>query len=98
MLTNTQIRFLKSAAHPLRPIVLIGAKGLTAAVDREINLALESHELIKIKLGNIDDASQQHMINHIQTQHKAHFVQKIGHTAIFFRQNPKDSQFKLPKN
>ncbi len=96
MLSKGQIRFLKSAAHHLDPVVMIGAKGLTDAVDREINLALESHELIKIKLGNIDDKTQQDMLEHIEQIHQAQKVQKIGHIAVFFRQKKKDSQFKLP--
>ena len=53
MLSKNQIRFLKAQAHHLHPVVLIGANGISEGVDREVNRALDSHELIKVKLGNI---------------------------------------------
>ena len=97
MLSKSQIRYLRSQAHHLHPVVMIGAQGLTEAVDKEIALALHVHELVKIKLGNIDDDSQSAMIEHIVTLHSADFVQKIGHTAIFYRHNPKNPKYRLPK-
>lgn len=97
MLSKSQIRYLRSAAHHLNPVVLIGAQGLTAAVDKEIALALNVHELVKIKLGNLEDDEQQAMIDHIVSTHQADLVQKIGHTAIFFRKNPEQSKYQLPK-
>jgi RNA-binding protein YhbY len=41
---------LKGRAHPLKPTVMIGNAGLTASVLKEIALALENHELIKIRV------------------------------------------------
>ncbi|UJF24666.1 YhbY family RNA-binding protein [Suttonella sp. R2A3] len=97
MLSKAQVRFLKSAAHHLQPVVLIGANGITSGVDKELDLALNVHELIKVKLGNLDDDTQQTMIEHIKTIHSAECVQKIGHTAIFFRRNPEQPKVDLPK-
>jgi len=98
MLSKNQIRFLKAQAHHLQPVVLIGANGVSEGVDREINRALDSHELIKIKLGNIEDDIQAEMIAHITQTHQAEFVQKIGHTAIFYRRNSKEAKLVLPKD
>lgn len=98
MLTKNQIRFLKSQAHHLHPVVMIGAQGITAGVDREVNLALNSHELIKVKLGNIEDAHQAEMIEHICQIHHADFVQKIGHIAVFYRRNPEAVKITLPRD
>lgn len=97
MLSKTQIRFLKSAAHHLHPLVMIGANGLTEAVQKEINLALDSHELIKIKLGQLPDTEQDELILQICTEQQAHFVQKIGHLAIIYRANPEKKRYQLPK-
>ncbi|MDO4643424.1 MAG: YhbY family RNA-binding protein [Cardiobacteriaceae bacterium] len=96
MLSKNQIRFLKAQAHHLQPVVLIGAQGTSEGVDREINLALDSHELIKIKLGNLDDEIQDNMITHIINTHAAELIQKIGHSAIFYRQNAKNPKILLP--
>lgn len=97
MLTKTQIRFLKSEAHHLHPIVMLGANGLTDAVQKEINLALDSHELIKVKLGQLPDEEQDEMIQEICLTQQAEFVQKIGHIAVIYRPNPDKKRFNLPK-
>ena len=43
-------QLLKAKAHNLKPVVLMGAKGLTQAVIDETEIALLAHELIKIKI------------------------------------------------
>ena len=98
MLSKNQIRFLKAQAHHLHPVVLIGANGVSEGVDREIDRALDSHELIKVKLGNIEDAIQAEMIAHITETHQAYFVQKIGHTTVFYRHNKEKAKIVLPKD
>ncbi|MDO5091157.1 MAG: YhbY family RNA-binding protein [Cardiobacteriaceae bacterium] len=95
MLSKSQIRQLRSEAHHLHPVVMIGAQGLSEGVHKEIDLALNAHELIKIKLGNLDDATQSGMMDDIAARHHAELVQKIGHTAVFFRQLAEGSRFKL---
>ncbi len=49
-ITKTQQKFLRSKAHHLKPVLWIGQNGLTESVTAEIELALNHHELIKIKL------------------------------------------------
>jgi len=98
MLSKNQIRFLKAQAHHLHPVVLIGANGVSEGVDREIDRALDSHELIKVKLGNIANDIQAEMIAHITQTHQAEFVQKIGHIAVFYRKNAEQTKIVLPKN
>lgn len=97
MLTKNQARYLKAEAHHLHPVVMIGTNGLTDNVHKEINLALDSHELIKIKLGQLPDEEQVGLIDAIAKHHKAEFVQKIGHLAVFYRENPEKKRYKLPK-
>ena len=48
----------RALAHHLDPVVMIGADGLTAAVVREIGLALDAHGLIKIRVFNDDRAAR----------------------------------------
>ena len=45
---------LRSQAHHLDPVVLLGANGLTEAVMKEIDRALKAHELIKVKVPTDD--------------------------------------------
>ena len=48
-LSTKQKQHLKGLAHSLKPVVLIGANGLTEAVLAEMSVALDHHELIKVK-------------------------------------------------
>ena len=49
-LSNKQIRHLRGLAHDLKPVVMVGDKGLTDNVIEELNIALDAHELIKVKI------------------------------------------------
>jgi RNA-binding protein len=49
-LTAEQRAELRSAAHALKPVVLIGAEGLTDAVLKEIKVHLAAHQLIKVRV------------------------------------------------
>lgn len=61
-LTSRERSDLRSAAHPLRPVVLIGDNGLTDAVLKEIDLALTAHELIKVRAGGDDREAREAML------------------------------------
>jgi putative YhbY family RNA-binding protein len=51
---SKQISYLRGLAHNLNPVVMISNKGLSEAVLKEINLNLDAHELIKIKVAGDD--------------------------------------------
>ena len=78
---------LKAKAHHLRPVVLLGAKGLTPAVVDETNIALSSHELIKVKINGAEKADRQIIATELCQQLQADLVQLIGNTAIIYRKN-----------
>ena len=82
-----QLLSLRKNAHKLRPIVIIGTKGLTASVHEEINLALNAHELIKIKINAEDNSARASIIEEICTKHLASKIQLIGHIVTIFREN-----------
>ena len=50
MLSSAERKELKARAHKLEPVVIIGNKGLTAEVVAEIDRALKTHELIKVRV------------------------------------------------
>jgi len=57
-LDKTQIKQLKALAHKLKPIVTVGQHGMKESINDEIAIALDFHQLIKVKinLGDRDDA------------------------------------------
>lgn len=89
MMNTAKRQALKAQAHHLKPVVLLGAKGLTPAVVEETNIALTAHELIKVKINGAEKEDRILMANDLCEQLKAHLVQLIGNTAIIYRLNPK---------
>jgi RNA-binding protein len=82
-------RELRGRGHALKPVVTIGNAGLSAAVMREIDLSLEHHELMKVKIASGDRAQRATTINTLCETLGAELVQSIGHIALIYRA-PKD--------
>ena len=53
-LSNVEKKALRKKAHSLKPVVMIGQHGLTDAVLAEVDIALNAHELIKIRIRGAD--------------------------------------------
>ena len=89
---NFQLKKLRSYAHSLNPVVMIGRLGLTSNVLNEINLNLNEHELIKVRI-RVSKEQQKEMIAEITESTNSHLVQHIGHTMTLFRANNDSSEF-----
>lgn len=76
---------LKKQAFSLKPVVLLGQKGLTDAVHQEINTALNSHELIKIKLAGLERDEMAPVIESIVQKSQAEQVTCIGRILTIYR-------------
>lgn len=85
MITAVKKRSLKALAHKLKPVVMIGTKGLTDTVMQEVDISLETHELIKIRIAIGDKDAREEMAEQICTQLNAHFIHSIGHIVIIYR-------------
>jgi len=86
-LTGKQKNYLRGIAHNKNPIVMIGSKGLTDAVMSEIELALDQHELIKIKLPSNSKPEKVALLAQITTQSNSEPVQLIGRVGVIYRAN-----------
>lgn len=95
-LTNKQKQFLKAKAHDLKPVILLGGNGLTEGVVAEIEVALNFHELIKIKVPTEDREEKNLIMDAIVRETKADKVQVIGKTLVLFRQS-EDKKIQLPR-
>lgn len=94
-LTGKQKNYLRGIAHNLNPIVMIGGKGLTETVMNEIELALDRHELIKIKLPSNSKAEKVALLAQITGQSSSEPVQLIGRVGVIYRASD-DSKITLP--
>lgn len=78
---------LRASAHHLKPVILLGNKGLTPAVIEETNIALLSHELIKVKINGAEKSDRQLIVAEMCETLQATLIQLIGSTAIIYRKN-----------
>jgi RNA-binding protein len=95
-LSKNQIKFLRSLCHDLKPIVMLGQKGLTNEVLHELDIALNHHELVKIKLSVDDREERANMIDEICARSEADRIQTIGKTISLYRPNLKKPVIALP--
>ncbi|MCG7497562.1 ribosome assembly RNA-binding protein YhbY [Vibrio sp. Of7-15] len=95
-LSTKQKQHLKGLAHNLKPVVLMGANGLTEAVLAEIEIALNYHELIKVKVASEDRETKHLIIDAIIRETKAEKVQTIGKTLVMYRPS-EDRKIELPR-
>ena len=84
-LTSQERSALRAAAHPLHPVVLIGDRGLTAAVLEEIDRTLGAHELIKIRVAGAERADRNAMLEEICETLSCAAVHHLGKTLIIYR-------------
>jgi putative YhbY family RNA-binding protein len=76
---------LRSQAHALKPVVLIGADGLTDAVLKEINVHLNAHELIKIRVFGDDRDERVAIYDAVCDRLSAAPIQHIGKLLVIWR-------------
>lgn len=86
-LNEHQKRHLRRLGHELKPVVLMGAAGLTPTVLEEVDRALDDHELIKVKIVADDREQREAIIQRICRESDAHLVQAIGKIALLFRRS-----------
>jgi RNA-binding protein len=77
----------RAQAHTLKPVIMIGQSGLTAAVLTEIELALNTHELIKIRI-RAEREDRKLISEKICAETGAELIQTIGQITVVYRLNP----------
>lgn len=90
-LTPAEKKALKAQAHALDPVVLIGDKGLTPSVLKEIDMNLNAHGLIKVRVAGDDREARLEYAQTICTETGAALVQHIGKLLVLFRPKAEDT-------
>lgn len=95
-LTSFQARYLRGLAHRLKPVVLIGQKGISAALLDSLQEALNAHELIKVKFVDFKDRRLKAAhVAEIERRTDSCLAGLIGHTAILYRPHPVPDKRKI---
>lgn len=91
-LTTLQRRALRAAAHALKPVVSISQKGLTDTVLKEIDRCLTAHELIKVRLYDIEREQREVLLGELCSSLEAAPVQHIGNLLVLWRERPAEPE------
>jgi len=79
---------LRSRAHGLNPVVMIGAEGLTPSVLAEIDRSLAAHDLIKIRVFGDERDTRIAIYEAICDELDAAPIQHIGKLLVIWRPGP----------
>ena len=87
-LTPAERREHRANAHHLTPVVLVGGDGLTDAVKKEVDAALNAHGLIKVRIFSDDRNGRELMYQTLCADLGAAPVQHIGKLLVLWRPQP----------
>jgi len=87
-LTPAQRKPLRADAHHLSPVVMIGQGGLSPAVIKETDAALNAHGLIKIRVFSDDRVARETILNELCNSLSAAPIQHIGKLLVLWRPLP----------
>ena len=92
-LSPEQRREYRAIAHNLKPVIIVGDKGMPENLQEELERALNDHELIKIKIASQERETRQQEETGLCAGAKAEVVKTIGKIAVILRRaekpNPK---------
>jgi putative YhbY family RNA-binding protein len=91
-LTPSERKEKRADAHHLGPVVLIGGDGLTPAVTKEIDAALNAHGLIKVRVFSDDREARETMFATLTDQLNAAPIQHIGKLLVLWRPMPEKTK------
>jgi RNA-binding protein len=96
-LNPKQRAFLKSLAHPLKPIHQIGKEGITESAVRAVEDAFNTRELLKVKVQEAAPLSAREAGPELASRiPRARWVQTIGRTVVLYRPYGDKPEIRLP--
>jgi len=96
-LSNSQLRHLRGLGHALKPVVAIAGRGLSDNVMSELEIALDHHELIKVRISADERETRDALIESLLLRTRGEKVQRVGHVLTLFRRNPREPRVELPR-
>jgi RNA-binding protein len=91
-LTPSQRARLKAKAHPLEPVVQVGAAGASDTVVAEVDRSLAAHGLIKVRLAAADREARDELAQVLSDRTDAAVVQQVGRMLVLWRPRPDDDK------
>lgn len=96
-LTSKQRAHLRSLAHHLKPIIQVGAEGVSQAVLETVKEAFNTRELLKVKvLEGAPEGARETGDAIVAALDEVHVAQTIGRTVVLYRPFEEDPEIRLP--
>ena len=95
-LSESQKKHLRRLGHELKPVVLVGERGLSASLLEELDSRLAHHELIKVRVRAGDRGERDAIIGEMCSRGRAELVQRVGNMALVYRRNDDEPRILLP--
>ncbi len=96
-LSGKQRRFLRALAHDLRPVLQFGRSGWTPGLEKELDCVLDTHELVKVRVGRECPVELEEASRIIEEATRSHVVQVLGRILVVYRARAKDPTIRLPR-
>lgn len=96
-LSGKQQRHLRALAHGLDPIVIVGKDGASEGVLTATDQALVDHELVKVRLPDVERDERAQIAQQIAEGTQAALAGTIGRIAILYRRHPSEPKITLPR-
>ncbi|MBI9014275.1 MAG: YhbY family RNA-binding protein [Clostridiales bacterium] len=97
MLSNKQRKYLRALANGIKPMIQMGKDGNKEAFIRQLDMMLDSHELVKVNVLETSPMSAHEAANYFVERLEANYVQDIGRKFVLYREAKEDPQIVLPK-
>ncbi len=96
MLTGKQRSYLRSKANTLDPMFQLGKNGLTENFIKQVDVVLESKELLKISVLNNSGLDAKEVCLELADSLNAEFVQSMGNKLVIYRESKEEKKIQLP--
>jgi RNA-binding protein len=96
-LSGRQKRHLRGLAHHLEPVVHLGKEGASDAVIAAVDAALEDHELVKVRMPQVDKAERTKLAEEIVLKTASALAGMLGRVAILYRRRKEKPAIELPR-
>jgi RNA-binding protein len=93
-LTGAQRKFLRSLAHSLEPLALLGKQGLSDGFVNSVAAALDAHELVKVRFNEFKD-DKRALLDELAARTESEVVGLVGHVATLYKRQEDDQRRKI---
>jgi len=87
LLTNAQVRDLKSKAQRLKATMKVGKEGLSPQFLAALDDTLKHHELVKVKFDEFKEQKKE-LAPQLAEKSSSHLVTRVGNVVVLYRPKP----------